>query len=84
MTEGGRLTGFDSAQATWEDYRAQHCGWEASKYEGGSMRPMVLSQCWSGVTERRIAELKGALCEVEPDCPEAKKYDVPRPTRRRS
>jgi len=85
MTDGERRVELDSAEAAWEGYRARHCGWEASRYDGGSMRPMVLSQCWAAVTERRIAELKGSLCDGgAPSCDESVKYDLPRQPRRRS
>jgi uncharacterized protein YecT (DUF1311 family) len=79
VTDPDRMRGLDSAQASWDGYRRVQCVWEASAYEGGSMKPMVLSACWTRVTELRIAELKVLLCEGgAPAC-----YDPPRPAGRR-
>jgi hypothetical protein len=49
------------------------------------MQPLILSTCWKDVTERRIAELKVALCvgDPEPDCEASRKFDVPPSSRRR-
>jgi uncharacterized protein YecT (DUF1311 family) len=84
VTDPDRMRGLDSAQASWDGYRRVQCGWEASAYEGGSMKPMVLSACWTRVTELRIAELKVLLCEGgAPACEESRRYDPPRPAGRR-
>ena len=84
VTDPDRMRGFDSAQAAWDDFRRVQCGWEASAYEGGSMKPMVLSSCWARVTELRIAELKVLLCEGgAPVCEESRRYELPRPAGRR-
>ena len=73
-----RAAGLERAQAAWRAYADEHCRWEGSRVEGGSMQPAVLAGCMAELTERRVAELKDHLCEPDPgDCPEAAAYDVP-------
>jgi uncharacterized protein YecT (DUF1311 family) len=72
------MSRLQEAQKTWLTYRSEHCAWEASFFEGGSIRPTILSTCMSSVTWNRIDELKVKLCEASGmtgQCEASKRYD---------
>ncbi len=46
-----------AAQRAWITYRDQTCAAEAFEYQGGSMQPMILSDCLARVSEDRAEEL---------------------------
>ena len=46
------------AERAWLGYRDLQCKAAGQQYEGGSMRPMIESQCLTTVTVHRIADLK--------------------------
>ena len=46
------------AERTWISYRDVQCKAAAQLYEGGSIAPMIYSQCLTAVTEHRTADLK--------------------------
>jgi uncharacterized protein YecT (DUF1311 family) len=46
------------AERAWLTYRDLQCRAAGQQYEGGSMRPMIESQCLTTLTEHRIADLK--------------------------
>src|SRR5215470_12806757 len=46
------------AERTWVSYRDIQCKAAAQQYEGGSMAPMIYSQCLTKLTEHRTADLK--------------------------
>jgi uncharacterized protein YecT (DUF1311 family) len=64
-----------AAQRAWVTFRDAECALAASGSAGGSVQPMVVSNCLEDLTRKRIAELKARLDCEEGDlaCP------VPRP-----
>ena len=46
------------AERTWISYRNIQCKAAGQQYEGGSMAPMIYSQCLTTLTEHRAADLK--------------------------
>lgn len=46
------------AERAWLSYRDLQCKAARQLYEGGSMSPMIHSQCLTTLTEHRIADLK--------------------------
>jgi uncharacterized protein YecT (DUF1311 family) len=49
-----------AAERAWVQYRDLHCDAARDQFEGGSMSPMVWSDCMTKITEHRIDELKDA------------------------
>jgi uncharacterized protein YecT (DUF1311 family) len=45
------------AQRNWIKFRDSHCKFEISESEGGSIQPLIYSQCLIECTEIRIKEL---------------------------
>ena len=60
-----------AAQRAWLAFRDAECAFASSAESGGSIYPMVYSNCLDGLTHKRIGDLKGYLkCEEgEMDCP---------------
>jgi uncharacterized protein YecT (DUF1311 family) len=54
------LTKLLAAQRAWLAYRDAHCDSVKFQYEGGSIQPMVWSQCMADTTQQRIAILTSA------------------------
>jgi uncharacterized protein YecT (DUF1311 family) len=52
------IASLKEAERTWISYRDIQCKAAGQQYEGGSMAPMVYSQCLTTVTEHRMADLK--------------------------
>ena len=52
------IASLKEAERTWISYRDIHCNAAAQRYEGGSIAPMIYSQCLTTVTEHRTADLK--------------------------
>jgi uncharacterized protein YecT (DUF1311 family) len=52
------LASLKEAERAWLAYRDLQCSAAGQQYEGGSMRPMIQSQCLTTLTEHRIADLK--------------------------
>ncbi len=57
------------AERAWIGYRDKECDFETAGSAGGSIRPMLIAQCLTALTNRRIAELanqrdckEGDLC----------------------
>lgn len=50
-------------ERAWLDYRDKECEFETAGSAGGSIRPMLVSQCLAALTNRRIREL-----ETQRDC----------------
>lgn len=63
MLEGDNLARLKAAEVSWIKYRDDNCGYEAGFFEGGSMRPLILSSCFERVTKARTAELRGQIKE---------------------
>lgn len=45
-------------QRAWIKYKESHCKAISNLYEGGSMQPMVQSQCLTEITEQRTKLIK--------------------------
>ena len=62
-----------TAQRNWVAFRDAECAFQSSDSEGGSMHPMVVLGCQTGLTRKRIGELKAYLsCKADDgDCPTA-------------
>ncbi|MEL7501346.1 MAG: lysozyme inhibitor LprI family protein [Cyanobacteria bacterium J06554_6] len=63
QTLRGRLSASDKAKLTtaeqaWIDFRDAQCDFERSRFEGGSIAPLILSSCLEQITDQRIAELR--------------------------
>jgi len=52
---------LQTAQTAWCIYRDKNAKFEASFYEGGTMQPIVLSNCLTTMTEKRTVELQHIL-----------------------
>lgn len=52
---------FKSVQQAWFQFRKQQCNFDASRYEGGSMEPMVYATCMADLTQQRNKQLKVIL-----------------------
>ena len=74
----GRLKGHDPARArlvaaerAWVAFRDAECAFAASGDEGGSIAPMIVAQCRTGLTQKRNAALTVYLSCQEGDtsCP---------------
>lgn len=52
---------FQAVQQAWFQFRKQQCNFDASRYEGGSMEPMVYATCMADLTQQRNKELKVIL-----------------------
>ena len=50
-----------SAQQAWIKFRDSSCEFETSAYEGGSIAPMIYSNCLADVTEQRTKDLQRYL-----------------------
>lgn len=54
------LTKLLAAQRAWLTYRDANCDSVKFQYEGGSIQPMIWSQCMAETTQQRIATLTTA------------------------
>ena len=54
-----------AAEVSWLKYRDDNCDYEASVYEGGSIKPLIRSSCLERMTKARTAELRGQIKERE-------------------
>ena len=53
-----------AAQEAWLQYRKKQCEFDTSGSEGGSVMPMLIADCYRGITLLRIKEIKDLLhCE---------------------
>jgi uncharacterized protein YecT (DUF1311 family) len=50
-----------TAQQAWIKFRDSSCEFERSAYEGGSLAPMIYSNCLANVTEQRTKDLRRYL-----------------------
>lgn len=64
-----RLDRLRASEQAWVIYRNAECRFEDSWAEGGSMQPMLNSDCARAMTERRIADLTAALSCVHDSGP---------------
>lgn len=49
------------AEKDWLKFRDSHCKFEASQYEGGSIKPLIYYNCLEETTKKRIAEIKASI-----------------------
>lgn len=49
------------AEKDWVKFRDSQCKFDASQYEGGSIQPLIHSNCLEDLTKKRIAEIKGSI-----------------------
>jgi uncharacterized protein YecT (DUF1311 family) len=49
------------AEKDWMKFRDSHCKFEASQYEGGSIQPLIHSNCLEELTKKRVAEIKASI-----------------------
>jgi uncharacterized protein YecT (DUF1311 family) len=52
------MASLKEAERTWISYRDIQCKAAAQQYEGGSMAPMIYSQCLTALSKHRTADLK--------------------------
>ncbi len=52
------IASLKEAERVWLSYRDIQCKAAGQQYEGGSMAPMIYSQCLTTLTEHRTADLK--------------------------
>lgn len=52
------IASLKEAERTWVSYRDIQCTAATQQYEGGSMAPMIYSQCLTTLTEHRTVDLK--------------------------
>jgi uncharacterized protein YecT (DUF1311 family) len=45
------------SQQNWFAHRRSHCRWVASKFDGGTIQPVVEASCKNGLNKQRMAEL---------------------------
>ena len=60
----GRREKLKAAETAWLKYRDDNCEYEASFFDGGSMRPLILSSCFERMTKARTSELRGQIEEL--------------------
>lgn len=66
-----------AVQTNWETFRNRDCSWERQFFQGGSVAPLVYSQCLKTHTLQRIDRLKLFLCEgygMTGPCEASEKY----------
>jgi len=54
-----------AAEVSWLKYRDDNCDYEASMYEGGSIKPLIHATCLERMTKARTAELRGQIKELD-------------------
>jgi uncharacterized protein YecT (DUF1311 family) len=60
LDQKGKVKLID-AQLAWIKFRDQSCEFERSRYEGGSIAPLIYSSCIKNLTERRTKDIEGYL-----------------------
>ena len=60
-----------AAQRAWVVFRDAECNFSTSRVSGGTIYPMIYTECADGLTQRRIEDLKRYLACEEGDmsCP---------------
>jgi uncharacterized protein YecT (DUF1311 family) len=53
------------AELAWIKYRDATCDYEGSRYEGGTMRPMIEGFCLARVTNARTTELRQEIKDFD-------------------
>jgi len=52
------IASLKEAERAWLSYRDIQCKAAGQQYDGGSMSPMIYSQCLATLTEHRVADVK--------------------------
>ena len=66
--ENSRLTALETAQKVWEQFRDAECRFVGLGFEGGSMAPMVESDCLTHLTEVRTQQISSYIhCDIDKD-----------------
>lgn len=70
LSAGGRAA-LGAAQGAWEVFRQRHCAFVAGGVAGGSVAPMIYSQCAQALSGARTRELSALMVCAEGDlaCP---------------
>ena len=50
-----------SSEKDWLKFRDSHCKFEEAQYEGGSIQPLIYSNCLEEMTRKRIAEIRASI-----------------------
>jgi uncharacterized protein YecT (DUF1311 family) len=61
VLEAPPRTRMKQAERVWLRYRKSNCDAEASIYEGGTIQPLIQTQCMARVTRARAEELRAQL-----------------------
>jgi uncharacterized protein YecT (DUF1311 family) len=61
----GQRAKLKAAETSWLKYRDANCDYEASAYEGGSIKPTIANTCLERMTKARAAELDGQIKELD-------------------
>jgi len=66
---------FDRSQAAWDAYRRAACDFESSGVSGGSVQPMVVSECLEALARERLRyiETLGTCEKGSLNCPASNK-----------
>jgi len=56
-----------TAQRAWIAFRDAHCEYEGLSERGGSMEPMIVSDCMAELTRQRIAQLSPPPAADQPE-----------------
>ena len=54
-----------AAEVSWVKYRDDNCDYEASAYEGGSIKPTIHNTCLERMTKARTSELRGQIKDLD-------------------
>jgi len=60
----GHFATLLSAQRAWLKFRDAHCNLDGYLFRGGSMEPLIVSTCRTGLTEARTKQLKDLVEEL--------------------
>ncbi len=55
-----------SAEQAWIEFRDAQCEFERSRFDGGSIAPLILSSCLEQITDLRIEELRAQTGATQP------------------
>ena len=66
VDDAGHQKRIRALQRAWLQYRDLQCGYAASLYEGGSIQPMVRSDCYAELTKQRNEILQNMLDDPAP------------------
>ncbi len=56
--DAGAKTQLTTAEERWIAFRDAECKFEANRFEGGSIAPLIQASCMEQITDNRIAELR--------------------------